>query len=43
LKNIGTWTHVYYEAQYSAYTFPCQRFTGNVTITSAWLRADVGG
>jgi len=24
-------------------TFPCQRFTGNVTTTSAWLRADVGG
>jgi len=35
LKNIGTWIYVSYEAQYSACTFPCQRFTGNVTITSA--------
>ena len=24
-------------------TFPCQRFTGNVTIIDAWLRVDVDG
>ena len=31
------------QGQYSAYNFPCQHFTHNVTIIGAWLRADADG
>ena len=35
LKYIGAWIYVYYEAQYSARIFPCQRFADNLTIPRA--------